>query len=185
LAFSEDNDSIESNFWQAHKVSETQIKGNLVVLSACETGFGKFEKGNRITSLARAFMYAGASSLIVSLWQVNNYATSEIMKHLYENLANGMRKDEALRQAKIQYIKLAKGFAAHPGFGSPFIQMGNTAPLTIKRKGEFISLDDWWVGSARGIGCWLYDEQREKSRIDKIKKLLLLISNTLIHSKEW
>jgi CHAT domain-containing protein/Tfp pilus assembly protein PilF len=135
LAFTEDSDSIESNFWQAHEISKIQLHADLVVLSACETGFGKFEKGNGIASLARAFMYAGASSLIVSLWQVNDYATSEIMKNLYGNLANGMHKDEALRQAKLQYMKTTKGLLAHPAFWSSFIQMGNTMPVIIKRKG--------------------------------------------------
>lgn len=92
LAFTEDNDSIESNFWQAHEISKMQLNANLVVLSACQTGYGKFEKGNGVASLARAFMYAGASALIVSLWQVNDYITSEIMKNLYKNLANGIPK---------------------------------------------------------------------------------------------
>jgi len=136
LAFSEDNDSIESNFWQAHEISKIQLNANLVVLSACETGYGKFEKGNGIASLARAFMYAGASALIVSLWQVNDYATSEIMKNLYDNLANGMKKDEALRQAKLQYIKSTEGILAHPAFWSPFIQMGNTESVSIRKKGD-------------------------------------------------
>jgi len=143
LAFSEDNDSTESNFWQAHEISKLELNANLVVLSACETGYGKFEVGNGIASLARAFMYAGASFLIVSLWQVNDFATSEIMKNLYNNLADGMKKDEALRQAKMQYMKSAKGVLAHPAFWSPFIMMGNTDAMRIERKGNGMY---WWIG---------------------------------------
>jgi CHAT domain-containing protein/Flp pilus assembly protein TadD len=146
LAFTEDNDSIESNFWQAHEISKMQLNANLVVLSACETGFGKFEKGNGIASLARSFMYAGAPSLIVSLWQVNDYATSEIMKNFYENLANGMKVDQALRQAKLQYMKTAVGIMAHPAFWSPFIQIGKTQPISIKTKGGGLML--WIIGGA-------------------------------------
>jgi len=141
LAFTEDGDSLESNIWQAYEISKTQLNANLVVLSACETGYGRFEQGNGIASLARAFMYAGAPSLIVSLWQVNDFATAAIMKNLYNNLADGMRKDEALRQAKLKYMKEAKGFAAHPAFWSPFIQMGNTQPIYIARKG---TSKVWW-----------------------------------------
>jgi CHAT domain-containing protein len=148
LAFTEDNDSIESNFWQAHEISKIQLNADLVVLSACETGYGKFEKGNGIASLARAFMYAGASSLIVSLWQVNDYATSAIMANLYDNLANGMKKDEALRQAKIQYMKSAKGVLAHPAFWSPFIMMGKTDAVTIKTKGGGVP---WAIGATLGL----------------------------------
>jgi len=143
LAMTEDSDSIESNFWQAHEISKMQLNADLVVLSACETGYGKFEKGNGIASLARAFMYAGSPSLIVSLWQVNDYATSEIMKNLYDNFSNGMKKDEALRQAKLQYMKSAKGVLAHPAFWSPFIQIGNTKPIYIKKKGE---TKPWLIG---------------------------------------
>jgi CHAT domain-containing protein len=148
LAFSEDNNSTESNFWQAHEISKIQLNADLVVLSACETGYGEFEAGNGIASLARAFMYAGSSSLIVSLWQVNDYATSEIMKNLYANLANGMKKDEALRQAKVQYIKSAKKALAHPAFWSPFIMMGNTQPVNIKRKSTAMP---WMIGGAVGL----------------------------------
>jgi CHAT domain-containing protein len=144
LAFTEDSDSTESNFWQAHEISKMQLNANLVVLSACETGYGKFEKGNGIASLARAFMYAGAPSLIVSLWQVNDHATSLLMKNLYKNLADGMKKDKALRFAKLQYIKTAKGKMAHPAFWSPFIQIGNTERVKIYRKGNYWA---WSIGA--------------------------------------
>ncbi|MCP4440834.1 MAG: CHAT domain-containing protein [Aureispira sp.] len=63
----------------------------------------KKETGNGIASLARAFMYVGAPALIVSLWQVNDNATSHIMQQLYQNLVKGIDKDEALNQAKLQY----------------------------------------------------------------------------------
>jgi CHAT domain-containing protein len=163
LAFSEDNDSIESNFWQAHEISKIQLNADLVVLSACETGYGEFEAGNGIASLARAFMYAGASSLIVSLWQVNDYATSEIMKNLYANLASGMKKDEALRQAKIQYIKSAKGVFAHPAFWSPFIQMGNTRPVFIKTKGASPWLNGGFLIALIIGGGFLISRRKKKN----------------------
>lgn len=136
LAFTEDSDSTETNFWQAHEISQAQLNADLVVLSACETGYGEFERGNGIASLARAFMYAGAPALVVSLWQVNDEATSELMKNFYDNLANGMKKDEALRQAKLQYMRSAEGILAHPAFWSPFIVMGNTDAVEIRRKGN-------------------------------------------------
>jgi len=138
LTFSEDNDSLESNFWQAHEISKMDLNADLVVLSACETGYGKFEKGNGIASLARSFMYAGAPSLIVSLWQVNDKATSMIMQNLYQNLADGQAIDEALRQAKLDYIQSANGLTAHPAFWSPFIQIGKTEPVELKKKGTFM-----------------------------------------------
>ncbi len=143
LAFTEDSDSTESNFWQAHEISKTQLNADLVVLSACETGYGKFETGNGVASLARAFMYAGAPALVVSLWQVHDESTSELMTRFYDHLDSGMKKDEALRQAKLDFIQSAEGIQKHPAFWSPFIMMGKTDAINIKKKGE---VNAWVIG---------------------------------------
>lgn len=144
LAFTENGDSLENNFLQAYEISKMKLNANLVVLSACETGYGKFEQGNGIASLARAFMYAGASSLVVSLWQVSDYATGQIMQNLYTNLSKGMDKADALRQAKLDYINSAQKNLAHPAFWSPFIQIGNTEVIPLNPKRNYWI---WGVGS--------------------------------------
>ncbi|MEM7552011.1 MAG: CHAT domain-containing tetratricopeptide repeat protein [Bacteroidota bacterium] len=143
LTFTEDNDSTESNFWEAYEISKAQLNADLVVLSACQTGYGKFEKGNGIASLARAFMYAGVPALIVSLWQVNDRATSELMEYFYDNLDDGFKKDEALRKAKLHYIKYADGISAHPSYWAPFVAMGKTDTIDLERKGSLII---WVIG---------------------------------------
>ncbi|MCP4438199.1 MAG: CHAT domain-containing protein [Aureispira sp.] len=148
IAFTENGDSIENNFLQAYEISKMKLNADLVVLSACETGYGKFEKGNGIASLARAFMYAGSPALVVSLWQVNDQVTSSIMQNLYDNLANGMKKDKALSTAKLDYIKGAKGIAAHPAFWSPFVQIGKTSAVNISRKGD---TPIWAIGLGVGL----------------------------------
>lgn len=149
LVFTEDGDSLENNFLQAYEISKLNLNADLVVLSACETGYGKFEKGNGIASLARSFMYAGASSLVVSLWQVNDFSTARIMQFFYENLAKGMGKAEALRTAKLDYIKTSKGILSHPAFWSPFVQIGTSDPihLEVKSKNSFL----WWGMGIFGI----------------------------------
>jgi CHAT domain-containing protein len=74
---------------------------DLVVLSACRTGLGKDVKGEGLIGLTRGFMYAGASSVVASLWKVDDEATAELMKHFYANmLQKGMRPAEALRSAQ-------------------------------------------------------------------------------------
>lgn len=74
---------------------------DLVVLSACRTGLGKDVKGEGLIGLTRGFMYAGASSVVASLWRVDDEATAELMKHFYANmLQRGMRPAEALRSAQ-------------------------------------------------------------------------------------
>ncbi|MCP4439624.1 MAG: CHAT domain-containing protein [Aureispira sp.] len=147
LAFTEDSDSLEDNFLEAHEISQLQLNAGLVVLSACETGYGEFEQGEGTISLARSFMYAGVPSLIVSLWQVNDQSTSMIMQNFYQHLSTGLNKSEALRQAKLDYLKNAKGIAAHPAFWSPFIQLGDSQPIALAKKGSSNWIG-WLVGGS-------------------------------------
>jgi CHAT domain-containing protein len=142
LVFTEDGDSLENNFLQAYEISKLNLNADLVVLSACETGYGKFEQGNGIASLARSFMYAGAPSLVVSLWQVNDFSTAEIMKLFYQNLAKDMGTAEALRAAKLDYMKRAKGILRHPAFWSPFVHIGTNDSIHLEVKSERSFL--WW-----------------------------------------
>ncbi len=106
-----------------------RLDAELAVLSACETGLGKQEKGEGVMSLSRGFAYAGVPSLVTSLWAVNENSTSQIMQDFYKNLKQGTPKDQALRQAKLTYIE------AHPDnppyYWAGFIQIGQTDPLPI------------------------------------------------------
>ncbi len=138
LAFTENKDSLEDNFLQAYEISRMQLNADLVVLSACETGYGQFEQGEGVVSLARSFMYAGVPSLVVSLWQVNDVSTSIIMKAFYNNLSAGMNKPEALRQSKLSYLQNVDGIMAHPAFWSPFIQLGDSKPVYLKNKSNWV-----------------------------------------------
>jgi CHAT domain-containing protein len=73
----------------------------MVVLSACRTALGKDVRGEGLVGLTRGFMYAGASSVVASLWKVDDAATAELMKLFYSNiLQHGMKPAEALRAAQ-------------------------------------------------------------------------------------
>ncbi|EJF55098.1 hypothetical protein SapgrDRAFT_3461 [Saprospira grandis DSM 2844] len=131
LAFSENNDSIENNFLEAHEIAKLELNSDLLVLSACETGLGKFEQGNGVASLARSFMYAKVPALLVSLWQVNDLSTAYLMQAYYKNLAEGQAKSKALQAAKLQYLSNAEGVAQHPAFWAAFIQLGADHPIQL------------------------------------------------------
>lgn len=73
-----------------------EIPAELAVLSACETGYGKLERGEGIMSLARAFAYAGCLSIVMSHWLVDDRASAQLMDHFYRYLSEGLPKDEAL-----------------------------------------------------------------------------------------
>jgi len=104
----------------------------LVVLSACETALGDVRCGEGVFGLRRAFIQAGARTLVMSLWKVADEETLFLMERLYENLLQeGLPKPEALRRAQLDLmdrLRREKGFA-HPYFWAAFICQGDPAPL--------------------------------------------------------
>jgi CHAT domain-containing protein/tetratricopeptide (TPR) repeat protein len=94
---------------------------NLVVLSACQTQLGKGSKGDDIVGLNRAFLYAGASSVIASLWTVDDKATSVLMKAFYGNLQQGLSKAASLQAAQIATRKKYP----HPYYWAAFVLTGD------------------------------------------------------------
>lgn len=81
-----------------------RLDADLVVLSACDTALGGEQGGEGLIGLTRAFQYAGARTVMASLWSVRDQATSELMIRFYKHLRTGLPKDEALRQAQIELI---------------------------------------------------------------------------------
>jgi CHAT domain-containing protein len=114
-----------------------KLNADLVVLSACETGLGKYHDGEGIVGLTRAFFYAGASSAVVSLWKVEDQSTALLMERFYQRLKTGQNKAQALRQAKLEIIgssiKLkatgTEESLAAPFFWAPFILIGDWEPI--------------------------------------------------------
>jgi CHAT domain-containing protein len=111
------------------EIYNMQLNADLVVLSACETGLGKITSGEGVIGLTRALLYAGTKNIIVSLWQVSDESTSQLMINFYKNLLsdkNFGKVDtefgEYLRQAKLKMI--SEGKYAHPFYWSPFILIG-------------------------------------------------------------
>jgi CHAT domain-containing protein len=129
LAFTEIKDSIENELLYVKDLYNHTLNADLVVLSACETGIGKLQRGEGIISLARAFAYAGAKSIVTSLWSVNNKSTSELMGFFYEELERGKNKDEALRLARLRFLKESSVRNGHPFFWAAFVPIGDMRPV--------------------------------------------------------
>ena len=122
------------------KPSETQLRlqelyglkldNELVTLSACETGLGKEIKGKGLQSISNAFSYAGVASTVMSLWQVPDAQTEQIMTSFYENLKKGQRKDVALQSAKQNYLATVNdALLKHPFYWAGFVISGDTSPM--------------------------------------------------------
>ena len=134
LVFSYNNDIAEVDILHAYEIYNFDLSAKLITLSACETALGQDIEtlgGEGIVGLSRAFLCAGARSLIISLWKVDDEATSILMSEFYRNLkVKGLEKTEALRQAKLYVMKKNKRIGnkylsySHPFFWAPFILIG-------------------------------------------------------------
>ena len=124
ILFSRNLASREDGVLEAGEIMQLKLSADLITLSACSTGLGKLINGEGILGLTRAFFYAGARNVAVSLWNVNDSATSELMKAFYLNLKNGLPMDESLRQAKLDLLKGANPEWKQPYFWAAFVLVG-------------------------------------------------------------
>lgn len=110
-------------FLRAEDVYNLHLKADLVVLSACRTGLGPHVNGEGILGITRAFLCAGAHSVIASMWKVNDEATAELMKHFYSAmLKDGLPPSAALRAAKAAILKQERWRS--PYFWAGFVMQG-------------------------------------------------------------
>jgi CHAT domain-containing protein len=123
------NQSEEEYLLYQNGIASMDLNAQLVVLSACETGLGKYIYGEGVASLGRSFMYAGVPSVVMSLWKVDDKATSQLMPYFYENLAAGMSKDKALHQAKLTFLAKEDFSKLHPHYWAGFVMIGDIQPI--------------------------------------------------------
>ena len=107
---------------------ELSVECDLVTLSACETGHGVVAAGDEPIGLTRSLLYAGARSVIQSLWRVDDEATSRLMAEVYRRLCAGAGRAEALREAQRTFITM-RGASTHPAFWAAFALVGDWTPL--------------------------------------------------------
>jgi CHAT domain-containing protein len=96
----------QNGFLRLYDIYNMNLKAELVVLSACQTALGKEIKGEGLVGLTRAFMYAGATRVVASLWQTEDRSTAILMNRFYEGmLGNGLSPAAALRNAQVSMWK--------------------------------------------------------------------------------
>ncbi len=129
LAFTEIEDEEENELLYIKDIYNLQLNADLVVLSACQTGIGELRRGEGIISLARAFAYAGAKSIVNTLWSVKDRQTKDIMIDFHINLKRGDDKSDALWKAQKKYLATHDGEKANPYYWAPFIAIGDMSPV--------------------------------------------------------
>lgn len=102
------------------------LQGALVTLSACETGQSVVTGGDELIGLSRGFLHAGASTLVQSLWRVEDETTAQIMAHFYGEICAGQPKGAALRTAQRAMLST---HGVHPYYWAPFQLIGDSGPL--------------------------------------------------------
>ena len=102
---------------------------NLVVLSACHTADGKIYRGEGVSGMTRAFRYAGANSVVSSLWSATEQASLKTIKWFWHGIKDGLSQDVALQMAKNSYLKAAPPSQRHPYYWANYILVGQTQPL--------------------------------------------------------
>ena len=97
-----------------------KLDADLITLSACETGLSKIANGDDLVGLTRGFLYAGSSSIVASLWKVDDLATAQLMTRFYNEMDRADKR-EALRTAQLE----TKKKYPHPYYWASFQLIGN------------------------------------------------------------
>lgn len=143
------------------EIYASKNQADLVVLSGCKTSLGKLSKGEGVMSLARGFFYAGANSVISSLWEVNDKANQQLMKDFYTGIEQGLSTSSALRNAKLNYLDTHEGSLQSPMYWGALVLIGNDSYLNGSNRNTLI-----WLG-VLGIICifliFLYKLKNKKA----------------------
>lgn len=123
LVLSFPRDASEDGFLHAYEIYGLETRADLVVLSACETGLGRVAAGEGVLGLPRAFFFAGASKVIVSLWSVADESTSRFMQEFYRAwIRDDLTPAAALVRARRALQRDSR--YAHPYYWAPFVLLG-------------------------------------------------------------
>ena len=134
-----DSTLINDNYLYTYEIYNQNLNSNLAILTACETGKPSYQPGEGMISLAHAFNYAGSKSILTSLWQIDEQSSTVILDNFYGYLENGLPKNEALKNAKLNYLNHAEGRTLHPQYWAGLILMGDTLPIELSS-----SMDNYW-----------------------------------------
>ena len=128
-ALADDTLNTDDGYLYAYEIYAMQLRAELAVLTACETGVGAWRHGEGVVSLAHSFMHAGCPSVVMSLWKIDEKASTDIIAGFYEFLAKGERKSTSLRKSKLRWMERNDERLAHPYYWAGLALIGDVKPL--------------------------------------------------------
>lgn len=140
IFFSNSYDTENDGFLEASEIVQLKLNSDLVVLSSCNSGLGVIDASEGILGMSKAFFESGSKSVVVSLWEVNDKYTSKFMILFYKRLGEGFDKSEALRLAKLDFIK---EYSPNPFYWSAFILNGNISKIELNKR---VNLLPYFIG---------------------------------------
>lgn len=153
LAFSLSDEDQEGRLYVSD-LYQLDLPVEMIVMSACESGIGRFQAGEGAISVGRGFAAAGARSLIATLWSVNDAKTADFMQAFYRQLERGATKDEAIRKVQQDYLKQVRQADAHPFYWAAFLPIGDMGPLEVNGR-----VPKWIFAAGflllAGLGWWI------------------------------
>ncbi|MFV1885437.1 MAG: CHAT domain-containing protein [Balneola sp.] len=123
------NSSKELESLYAYELFDADMNNDLIMLNSCSSGSGGYLQGSGIMGISRALRYAGAKSLALNLWSVDDKAASEFATLFYGSINSGLPKWKAMREAKLALLETGN---ANPYYWGAYMLIGNTSPLTEK-----------------------------------------------------
>ena len=133
LALTPEPGKQEDGYLYAYELYNQPLNAQLAVLTACETGLGKYRQGEGVLSLAHAFRYAGCPSVVYSLWSIDDQQSNWLMDRFYQLLWDGLPISEALQQAKLEYIEAHSDQLTSPFYWGGIVLTGDNASLPTRR----------------------------------------------------
>lgn len=144
LKFAPAPDSSEDGALHAYELEPLRLKAELAVLSACETGIGQYLPGEGIASLGRQFIAAGVATVVMTLWQVEDRASADLMERFFAHLEEGEEGATALHLAKLDFLAQSDSRTAHPYYWAAYVANGASREVTVG--------SPWLARSGWGLG---------------------------------
>lgn len=161
LSLFDEKGQSQEGFLRLHDIYNLNLPVDLVVLSACNTGLGKEVKGEGLIGLTRGFMYAGASSVVASLWKVDDEATAELMRLFYGYmLRDGLSPAAALRKAQVSMSQQKRWQS--PYFWAGFVIQGQYLQSERSSRFPVPGLALWGIAAAVVTAAGIYALKRRR-----------------------